>query len=552
MDGDEAPTLKPLDAAAPLGGGGEQQQYQDGSQPSSLLPDDVLANIFSRLAPRWIAGSRCVCTSWRASIDARRLLRADLLPLSLRGILVHFDVHKFPAFFSCPALPDANALTGKLSFLPFANPADCAWRVGEAYKIWEKYAIKNHCNGLLLIDKYVVNPATRRWDALPPGPPGRVQFLISSVGDPEQTMLYETIHDYLVFDPTVSAHYQVLRICALSRMGSMHDLWKKDAQCPSSSCTLNVLSSRTGCWEERCFVREGAAAGTVAEVESRPRSGAVYWRGALYVHCESHFVLRISLSSNTYRVIKPPPGYGGNSYPVPHLQKSEKGVYFVALDNYLLQVWILQESSGQMEWVLKHDRDMEPVLARHCRRQVRGTWMLKGTNHNSFCTHFPEGDKEDIVEEKFEWCSDSDDDVPEYEDMPQECSSEECYSNNNSDDVLDNEDVMEECSSEANEKSSLEENFESSSNDGMVEECYSDEEDICEIDMLGLHPYKEVLFLCESAKTGLAYHLSSSKIEDLGDIYPTNYHRSGGYGMDMVQYAFMYTPCWMEEFPRNI
>uniref|UniRef100_A0ACD5VBS5 Uncharacterized protein n=1 Tax=Avena sativa TaxID=4498 RepID=A0ACD5VBS5_AVESA len=550
MNGDEAPPLKPPDAAAPLGGSGEQKQYHDGLQPSPMLPDDVLANIFSRLAPRWIAASRRVCTSWRVSIDARRLLRADLLPLSLRGIFVHFDVHKFPAFFSRPAPSGAPVLTGKLSFLPSANTAGCAWRVGESYATREKYAIKAHCNGLLLIDRYVVNPATRRWDALPPGPPGRVQFLISSDWDPDQTPLYETVHDYLVYDPTVSPHYQVLRICALSRMGSMHDLWKKDAECPSSSCTLNVLSSRTGCWEERRFVREGDAAGTVAEVESRPRSGSVYWRGSLYVHCESHFILRISLSSNTYRVIKPPPGYGGNSYPVPRLQKSEKGVYFVALDNYLLQVWILQE----LEWVLKYDRDMEPVLARHCRRQARGTWMLKGTNHNSFCTHFPDDDdKEDIAEEKFEWCSDSDADVLEYEDMPRECSSEECPSNNNTDDVLHNEDAIEECSSEAKEKASLEEEFESSSNnDDMVEECYSDEEDICEIDMLGLHPYKEVLFLCESANTGLAYHLNSSKIEDLGDIYPTNYHRSGGYRMDMVKYAFMYTPCWVEEFPRNI
>jgi hypothetical protein len=177
--------------------------------------------------------------------------------------------------------------------------------------------------------------------------------------------------------------------------------------------------------------------------------------------------------------------------------------------------------------------------------------MLKGINHNSFCTHFSEEDKEDIVEEKLEWMSDNDD-VLDNKDTVQKCRSEECYSNNETDDILGNEDS----NSDANKKAILEEKFESSSQDNMVEECYWNEEDICEIQMLGLHQFKEVLFLCESVKTGLAYHLNSSRIELLGDIYPTNYHCSSGYGydrdeMDRVKYAFPYTPCWIEEFPRN-
>jgi hypothetical protein len=288
MEGDEGLLLKPP-------GGGSQQQNQDVS-----LPDDALADIFGRLEQRWVAVSRCVCRSWCASIDTRRLLRTDLLPLSLRGIFIHFDMHKYPAFFSRPTLPGAAAFNGKLSFLPLANTAGCVWEPNESYASREKYSIKDHCNGLLLIDKYVVNPATRRWDALPPAPPRRVQFLVSTYHDPEGTPIYETIHNYLVFDPTVSAHYQVLRICALSRMGSMDELRKKDAECPSPMCTLNVLSSRTGCWEEKRFAREGDAAGTFAEVRAQPQSGAVYWGGALYVHREAHFVLRCVPTSFHY------------------------------------------------------------------------------------------------------------------------------------------------------------------------------------------------------------------------------------------------------------
>jgi hypothetical protein len=197
--------------------------------------------------------------------------------------------------------------------------------------------------------------------------------------------------------------------------------------------------------------------------------------------------------------------------------------------------------------------------------------VLKGINHNSFCTHFPEDGNEEETEEKFAWSSDNDgvlededmvqecsfeecysdidsDGVPGYEDTVQDCSSEHCYSNDDNGDALNNEDLIEEYSSEDIEKPNFEEKFE-------FEECYWIE-DIYEIDMLGLHPYKEVLFLCESAKTGLAYHLNSSKIECLGDIYPADYANYGGYGydrdeMDRVKYAFPYTPCWIDEFPGN-
>uniref|UniRef100_A0A0E0GRS0 F-box domain-containing protein n=1 Tax=Oryza nivara TaxID=4536 RepID=A0A0E0GRS0_ORYNI len=43
------------------------------------------------LARSPIAASRCVCKAWRAIVDTRRLLRADLLPLSLAGIYLNFS-----------------------------------------------------------------------------------------------------------------------------------------------------------------------------------------------------------------------------------------------------------------------------------------------------------------------------------------------------------------------------------------------------------------------------------------------------------------------------
>jgi hypothetical protein len=49
-------------------------------------------------------------------------------------------------------------------------------------------------------------------------------------------------------------------------------------------------------WDKKAFLREGEAAGDLADmVSSRSWSGrkcAVYWRGALYVHGQYGFVMR--------------------------------------------------------------------------------------------------------------------------------------------------------------------------------------------------------------------------------------------------------------------
>ena len=65
-------------------------EQQGDNDETRRLPDDALAGVLGRLAPRGIATSRCVCKAWRDIIDARRILRADLLPRSLAGIFINF------------------------------------------------------------------------------------------------------------------------------------------------------------------------------------------------------------------------------------------------------------------------------------------------------------------------------------------------------------------------------------------------------------------------------------------------------------------------------
>ncbi|BAS85661.1 Os03g0668100, partial [Oryza sativa Japonica Group] len=62
------------------------------------------------------------------------------------------------------------------------------------------------------------------------------------------------------------------------------------------------------------------------------------------------------------------------------------------------------------------------------------------------------------------------------------------------------------------------------------------------IDIIGFHPYKEIIFLSESLKRGLAYHLSSSKVEDIGNLYPTSYNIHL-INERFITASFPYTPC---------
>jgi len=156
---------------------------QQGECVVQVLAEDMLADVLRRLPPRSLAMSRCVCKAWHAIIDARRLLRAGLLPHSLGGIFVDFNMLGYTEFFSCPTMTTGRAISGNLSYTP-------------------DISVENHCSGLLLLLFYscVVNPATRQWTHLPRQPPPLMQM----------GHLYEL--PYLVFDPAVSPHYEVFLI----------------------------------------------------------------------------------------------------------------------------------------------------------------------------------------------------------------------------------------------------------------------------------------------------------------------------------------------------
>ncbi|KAL6649701.1 hypothetical protein ACP70R_013925 [Stipagrostis hirtigluma subsp. patula] len=146
---------------------------------------------------------------------------------------------------------------------------------------------------------------------------------------------------------------------------------------------------------------------------SRPSSAFPQVSGDLGLALGDGPCYGISLAFGKYQVIKMPVDIKdecARSY----LGRSVGGVYFAATQGFRLRVWVLNESSGQIEWMLKHDGNLERSAlwaavrtSRH--HQTVGPWILsyvkKGENSNSSM----------LQEEHLEWDSD-DDGTLHYED----------------------------------------------------------------------------------------------------------------------------------------
>ncbi|XBI18580.1 hypothetical protein VPH35_060323 [Triticum aestivum] len=253
--------------------------------------------------------------------------------------------------------------------------------------------------------------------------------------------------------------------------------------CALLSTPLCRPITRTWTWEERVLVRRGEAAGAIADMQS-PRARepehryTVYWKGELYVHCQNDSIMRITLSNGEYEVIKPPTSM--DEFTEFYIGKSKKGLYCALIykdRSYRLQVWLLSELRGKMEWGLKIDTSLVPVVAMFSwlsHEENSGPWILHGGNYD--------GDgKKVIVEDKCEW------------------------------------------------------DF----NNGILLEARDGDE--CDfvsgsIYFLGFHPYDEIAFLWVSRARVVAYHLSSSKVQDLGMLH-----------VQCVGDSFPYTPYWTGE-----
>ncbi|CAO2142649.1 unnamed protein product [Urochloa humidicola] len=485
-----------------------------------VLPDDALAGVLRHLPPRSLAAARRVCTAWRDLIDDRRLLLPHLLPHSVGGLILSFMDHETPHFFSRP--PPPPRIDGGFGF---AAPA------GEERFYW--HSVVDHCNGLVLFSRealFLCNPATRWWVRLPPlcsdedgggdGHWGRRAFVVFDPaavppywevllapreprrprGDDEDDGDVEEEHGEVSEDDDdddedEKEEKEHDRISEEDNGGAWRTMeWQQEhggiaeddggawrtVEWPAAAWTWHTISSQTMRWEERVFVREGEAAGTVAGLllhslddiyDGRWRYAA-YCHGALYVHCRGEFVSRLSLSTNEYRVIKSPKELaqchqGTHSF----LGRSGNRACFAALGWNKLRVWILDESGDETEWLLKHQIVVNLPDYEQMSSYV-GRWAIDD--------YYEAEDEEALEQHDDGWNSDDDD-------------------------FMDN--------------------------------VVADDDDGHKwgVMFLGFHPYKEVVFLTEHDR-GVAYHLDSKKIQYLGKMYPRDYNRG-------LYESVVYTPC---------
>ena len=192
-----------------------------------------------------------------------------------------------------------------------------------------------------------------------------------------------------MFDPAISPDYEVLLMPVVASWAEL-DHSMAESEWPPSLCETPVFSSRTGCWEERSFVREGEPAGSIATMQqawTMDKRYSVYWREALYMHSQNGYFCKISMANNKYRVIKQSlTDDSDENHQEAYVGKSENGVYCAIVDHkFRIRVWILDESSGQMEWVLKHENNLEQVLlSQHFYEPGDGAWTLEDLNHDAY------------------------------------------------------------------------------------------------------------------------------------------------------------------------
>ncbi|KAF2908994.1 hypothetical protein DAI22_12g222800 [Oryza sativa Japonica Group] len=430
-------------------------------------------DILRRLPLRSLAAARAVCHAWRAIVDEHSLTTqaAALLPNHLRGLFVCLNESCLHGFFARPSPP--ATIPG----------------IDLDYDLDDDATIEVHCNGLLLLDRHIVNPATRQWMRLPPVPPyaSLPNIMYGDRG--------------LVFDPAASPHYDVLWMpyLILHRLpaASLSDQW------PPSPFILHVFSSTTGRWEEKSFLREGdATMGTMADVSLARvpyhcKTHSVYLRGALYMHCQNDCVIKITLNDHKYRVIRLPGDSASNRKTRdPFLGKSKDRVCYVLVTGLSrLQIWLLNETSSSSsssssyddnEWVLKHGVDLGPIIQSYPCNHGRQQWIW----HNADTKQDKTRELPAVNDmEEFEWAIDKD-----------------------SDDIIS----------------------------GANESIHHNGEYISAV--LGFHPFKDIVFLHDTNLRVVAYDYNKAKVQDLGMMFL--YHNT-----DRVVSSFPYTPCWIRDLP---
>ncbi|KAJ1288072.1 hypothetical protein BS78_02G061100 [Paspalum vaginatum] len=255
------------------------------------LPDDAVVEVLSRLPAKSLCRSKCVSNAWCDLIADR--LRCTKLPQTLEGFFYccangchredcssdedgdgisndgdsgsEEDGHESASegggnaknLLCCTRLQYINLLGISV---PLVDPS---FSFLTAMPRIRKLTLVDSCSGLLLfsalgfsgVSYYIVcNPATEHWAVVPcpsfgPSSGFRLDFTstASLMGLLFPSSFWERVSTYLIFDPFISPHFQLIEICHCSGIAGVHTY--------SSETGLWVNSSRD--WGKWQMQREG-------------------------------------------------------------------------------------------------------------------------------------------------------------------------------------------------------------------------------------------------------------------------------------------------------
>lgn len=185
------------------------------------------------------------------------------------------------------------------------------------------------------------------------------------------------------------------------------------------------------------------------------------------------------MSDDTYQVISLPSSFETSKYYHPHLGKSKNGVHFVVVD----------DQHRLLVWFLDETGGKTEWVLKHGANlqamklptRADRPWILQDGNYDQG------SDREPLLEKELDW--DSDD------------------------------------------------------NNAVGVEEWDEKHPCLYIEVLGFHPYREIIFFLFINKV-VAYYFNSSKVQDLGEIRIKHQYK-------IIDHAFMYTPCWVGDLSGN-
>ncbi|XP_047076859.1 F-box protein At5g07610-like [Lolium rigidum] len=325
--------------------------------PASLLTDDLVLHILSRVPYISLCRFKCVSKSWLALCSDPEIRKKSPQTLSgffYRSITTWSRHCEFLSQFTNVSGRGQPMVDPSLSFMP------------SYYKI----LLIDSSNGLLLCRCatsfpkpeyfYVVcNPATENWIRLP-----------------EAEKMARSPIVRLAFDPAASSHFRVFLLVS-HRPGLNTDV-----------AGVEVYSSKTGAWTYR-----QSGWGRDCRVDSASRS--VLYNGIMHFATVASSVVTVDMELNRWGEIPAPQETGsscliglsqGHLYLVQLHNSEDRHLSVWALEDYHTQHWILKHSvctTPLPEWRHVHFSGYREVIAIHPERHL--IFFHAGWRGNSDC-----------------------------------------------------------------------------------------------------------------------------------------------------------------------